>query len=197
MMKRLLLLWVTLFVAATTALGAPASELQAHIAALNGVCEIKALPTDEFQEKYEVMITQPLDWHDLSAGTFSQRVLVMHVGYDRPTMIITQGYDANFAMPVEYRDEISKYFNTNIILVEHRYFDRSTPQVVDWQYFTAENSAFDLHSIVQLFRPLYPNKWIASGISKGGSTTMLYAAYFPNDVDIYVPYVGPLCTSVE
>ncbi|MEG1611765.1 MAG: aminopeptidase [Alistipes sp.] len=197
MMKRLFLLCLALFVATVAAMAAPASALQARIASLEGVCEVNKLPAGEFKEKYEVMLTQPLDWKSHSLGTFKQRVIVMHVGYDCPTMVITQGYDAKFALPERYREEISKYFDTNIVFVEHRYFDRSTPEPLDWKYFTAENSAFDLHHIVNVFRGLYPNKWIASGISKGGTTTMLYAAYFPNDVDIYVPYVGPLCTSRE
>ena len=91
----------------------------------------------------------------------------MHVGWDRPTVLITQGYDANFALPERYRDELSKLFDTNIVFVEHRYFDRSTPDPLDWKYLTAENSAHDLHRIRTLFASLYPGKWIASGISKG------------------------------
>lgn len=99
--------------------------------------------------------------------------------------------------PERYRDELSELFDANIVFVEHRYFDRSTPEPLDWKYLTAENSACDLHRIKTLFEALYPGKWIASGISKGGTTTMLYAAYFPDDVDIYVPYVGPVCDSRE
>ena len=38
---------------------------------------------------------------------------------------------------------------------------------------------------------------ISTGISKGGQTTMLYRAFFPDDVDFSVPYVGPLCKGVE
>ena len=42
-----------------------------------------------------------------------------------------------------------------------------------------------------------PAKWISTGISKGGQTTMLYRAFFPDDVDISVPYVNSLCKGVE
>lgn len=193
-MKRLFLLcWVLLLAVLQTA----AQQMESRIAALAGVEEVKALPAGEFREKYEVMLRQPLDWNDPGAGSFLQRVVVMHVGGERPTMLITQGYGAGFALDERYREEISRLFDMNMVFVEHRYFDRSMPEECDWQYLTAENSAGDLHAIVKLFRTLYPGKWLASGISKGGTTTMLYAAFYPGDVDIYVPYVGPVCSSRE
>lgn len=179
------------------AAGTAAQPIGDRIAALDGIEEVKPLPQGEFAAKYEVMLRQPLDWHDPSAGSFLQRVIVMHAGFDRPTMLITQGYGAGFALREEYREEISRLFDMNMVFVEHRYFDRSMPGECDWQYLTAENSAGDLHAVRQLFGKLYPGKWLASGISKGGTTTMLYAAFYPDDVDIYVPYVGPVCTSRE
>lgn len=47
------------------------------------------------------------------------------------------------------------------------------------------------------FKTMYPGKWISTGISKGGQTSLLYRAFFPDDVDISVPYVAPLCYGVE
>ncbi len=179
------------------AVEASAQEFKSRIEALEGVVEVKALPAGEFREKYEVMLTQPLDWKSPEAGTFCQRVVVMHLDESRPTMLITQGYGAGFALREGYREELSRLFDMNMVFVEHRYFDRSMPENPNWQYLTAENSACDLHAIKSLFAELYPSKWLASGISKGGTTTMLYATFFPGDVDIYVPYVGPVCTSRE
>lgn len=174
-----------------------AQTFKERLQGLDGVTEITALPAGEFLEKYEVMLTQPLDKDDPKAGVFQQRVVLMHAGEDRPTMLITQGYGAGFALRPNYREEVSRLFNTNIVVVEHRYFDRSMPENPDWDYLTAENSAHDLHHIKELFSTLYAGKWIASGISKGGTTTMLYATFYPEDVDIYIPYVGPLCTARE
>lgn len=197
MWKRLTLLCLLFATVSLAASGADGGRVGQRIAALEGVEETKALPAGEFAGKYEVMLTQPLDWRHPERGSFLQRVVVMHVGWDRPTVLITQGYDANFALPEKYRDELSELFDTNIVFVEHRYFDRSTPEPLDWRYLTAENSACDLHRIRTLFGELYPGKWIASGISKGGTTTMLYATFFPGDVDGYVPYVGPVNRSRE
>lgn len=84
-----------------------------------------------------------------------------------------------------------------MIFVEYRYFLESTPEPKDWQYLTAENSADDLHAITTAFKNIYPGKWIATGISKGGQTTLLYRTFYPDDVDISVPYVAPLCYGVE
>ena len=84
-----------------------------------------------------------------------------------------------------------------MIFVEYRYFQESTPEPKDWQYLTAENSADDLHAVRNAFKSIYPGKWIATGISKGGQTTLLYRTFYPDDVDISVPYVAPLCYGVE
>jgi hypothetical protein len=48
-----------------------------------------------------------------------------------------------------------------------------------------------------MMRKIYPQKWISTGISKGGQTVMIYRTFFPDDVDISIPYVGPLCWGVE
>lgn len=57
----------------------------------------------------------------------------------------------------------------------------------------APNAAADLHEVVTALKNVFDGKWISTGISKGGQTTMLYRAYYPKDVDFSVPYVGPLC----
>lgn len=81
--------------------------------------------------------------------------------------------------------------------MEYRYFLESTPEPKDWQYLTAENSADDLHAVRNAFKSIYPGKWIATGISKGGQTTLLYRTFYPDDVDISMPYVAPLCYGAE
>ncbi len=196
-MKRLSLFCLLLLVLLGVRAGEVVDPVRLRLETLGGITEIRPLKAGEFAAKYELMVEQPLDWKKPAAGTFGQRVVLMHVGYDRPTVVVTQGYGAGMALPEGYRDELSKLLDANIVFVEHRYFDRSMPEPCDWRYLTAENSAHDLHRIVELFRNLYAGKWIATGISKGGTTTMLYAAFFPGDVDAYVPYVGPLCTARE
>lgn len=171
--------------------------LEQKISAISAIKEIRPLETSEFSEKYVTYFTQPLDHRHPEKGSFRQRVIVSHVGFDRPTVIVTEGYGAAYALRSQYREELSKLLNANMIFVEYRYFLESTPEPKDWQYLTAENSADDLHAITTAFKKIYPGKWIATGISKGGQTTLLYRTFYPDDVDISVPYVAPLCYGVE
>ena len=171
--------------------------LEQKISAISAIKEIRPLETSEFSEKYVTYFTQPLDHRHPEKGSFRQRVIVSHVGFDRPTVIVTEGYGAAYALRSQYREELSKLLNANMIFVEYRYFLESTPEPKDWQYLTAENSADDLHAITTAFKSIYPGKWIATGISKGGQTTLLYRTFYPDDVVISVPYVAPLCYGVE
>ena len=171
--------------------------LEQKISAISAIKEIRPLETSEFSEKYVTYFIQPLDHRHPEKGSFRQRVIVSHVGFDRPTVIVTEGYGAAYALRSQYREELSKLLNANMIFVEYRYFLESTPEPKDWQYLTAENSADDLHAITTAFKSIYPGKWIATGISKGGQTTLLYRTFYPDDVDISVPYVAPLCYGVE
>ena len=171
--------------------------LEQKINAISAIKEVRPLETSEFSEKYVTYFTQPLDHRHPEKGSFRQRVIVAHVGFDRPTVIVTEGYGAAYALRSQYREELSKLLNANMIFVEYRYFLESTPEPKDWQYLTAENSADDLHAITTAFKSIYPGKWIATGISKGGQTTLLYRTFYPDDVVISVPYVAPLCYGVE
>ena len=173
------------------------TALQEKLKAISHITEIKPLESKEFAEKYVTYFTQPLDHNRPELGNFRQRVIVSHIGFDRPTVIVTEGYGAGYALSPRYREELSRMFNTNMIFVEYRYFLESTPKPRDWQYLTAESSADDLHAVFEAFKKIYPDKWISTGISKGGQTTMLYRTFYPDDVDISVPYVGPLCYGVE
>lgn len=181
----------------TLAAFATPGELKEKLAALKGISNIEQLESDVYPEKYLVRITQQVDPKDPSAGTFTQRVVIGHVGFDRPTVIVTEGYGGAYALNPKYQEELTKLLDANLVFVEYRYFLESTPEPCNWDFLTAENSAYDLHNVNQTFRQLYTGKWISTGISKGGQTTMLYRAFFPDDVDISVPYVGPLCKGVE
>jgi len=173
------------------------SELREKLEQLPGISQIESLESDHFSEKYLVRITQLLDPHNPDAGIFTQRVVVSHVGFDRPTVLITEGYGGAYAHRPGYREELSTILEANMVHVEHRYFLESTPEPLNWEYLTTENSAYDLHNVTTTFKQIYDNKWISTGISKGGQTTLLYRAWFPDDVDISVPYVAPLNRAVE
>lgn len=173
-------------------------DLYQTLKSLPGVNDVQTLKFEPpFKAKYLVKLKQWLNPKDTSEGFFVQRVFVSHYDYDAPTVLVTEGYAGNYAENVDYTEELAWIFKTNQILVEHRYFGKSIPEPLDWKYLTAANAAADHHQVVSLFKTIYKNKWINTGISKGGETALIHRALYPHDVDISVCYVGPLCFSVE
>ena len=185
-----------LLLSVSTAMAFP-GELKEKLQTSPGISDIGSLESDRFKEKYVLFMEQPLDHRHPEKGNFRQRIVVCHAGFDRPTVIVTEGYGGEYALNSRYQDELSSLFNTNIVFVEHRYFLKSTPEPLNWEYLTAENSAYDLHRVTTAMKRLYTGKWISTGISKGGQTTIIYRTFFPDDVDISVPYVAPVCKAAE
>ncbi len=152
---------------------------------------------DPFTEKYLLFVTQPIDHKDPYKGTFQQRVFILHHDQDAPVLFTTEGYYAHYGSYPQYISELAQYLGSNEIIVEHRYFEPSAPDSLDWQYLTVEQAATDHHEVVELMKPFYSGKWVNTGISKGGQTAMYHRTYFPNDVDATVGYVCPLNFSIE
>ena len=189
--------WILLFLMLSMQAIAYDKAIMDRLAALPGISKVEPLESEAYQDKYVMFIKQQVAHDNASAGTFDQRLVVCHVGFDRPTILVTEGYYAHYALRKGYQEELSKILNANVITVEYRYFAESVPQPCNWDYLTVENSLYDLHNVNMTFRKVYNGKWIASGISKGGQTTMFYRAFFPDDVDVSVPYVAPLNKSTE
>lgn len=164
---------------------------------LEGVSEVKTLKTSCFNEKYVLKIRQNVDGDTDEKGTFNERLIVGFRGYDRPTVLVTEGYFADYGLRESYEEELSQMFNANVILCEYRYFAESVPQPTNWDYMTVDNSLRDYHHVRQVFGTIFKGKWISTGISKGGQTTMFYRATYPDDVDVSVSYVAPLNRGVE
>ena len=172
--------------------------------ALPGVSDIKPLESDFFKEKYVMKIQQNLDGDDASKGVFNQRIIVGLRGLDRPTVIVTEGYFAHYALYPSYKEELCQLFDANVVVCEYRYFAESVPEIVSntynasaWDYLTVDNSLRDIHHVRQTIGQIFKGKWVSTGISKGGQTTMFYRATYPDDVDVSVSYVAPLNKSVE
>lgn len=159
--------------------------------------EIKEIRVLESESNYsrilEVMIEQPIDHRNPDGASFDQRLYISHIDPSRPVVMVTAGYDAKYY----YTSEIARELKCNQIMVEHRYFGRSAPGDPDWQYLDTWQAASDHHRIIHMFKEVYPEKWITTGISKGGQTVMYHSYYYPNDVDVRVPYVAPLNYKVE
>ncbi len=153
--------------------------------------EVKKVDSSSFIEFYILMLPQLVNHNNPGGDKFRQRIYVGHRGYDRPTVMESEGYGAEW-MNGYIMDEPTRILNANQLYIEHRYFGKSAPESPDWKYLTAEQDAADYHYIRQLFGQVYKGKWVATGVSKGGQTTTEYKIYFPDDVDVSIPYVAPI-----
>ena len=120
------------------------SDFYKQLAALPGVSDITTLSSRNYKEKYQLFITQQLVPGNPAAGTFKQRVFVGLKGIDRPTVIVTEGYSADYASRPYFSEELSELMNANIVVCEHRYFSQSVPEPCNWDYMTINNANADL-----------------------------------------------------
>ena len=173
------------------------TQFMKQLCALECVYDVEPLESTKFKEKYVLKVEQQVDWQTSSKGTFGERIILGFRGLERPTVIVTEGYFADYGLREGYEEELSAYFNANVILCEYRYFAESVPYPTNWDYMTVDNSLADYHHVRQVFGQLFKGKWISTGISKGGQTTMFYRATYPDDVDVSVSYVAPLNRGIE
>lgn len=148
---------------------------------------------------------QPVDHDNPSAGTFRQYCAFHYEHPDSLTVLHTQGYSIanrkNFC-----QQDLSRYFGGNYIEVEHRYFkespvgdDNKLHEASFWQYNVARQATADLHRLISALKHTgkFRGKWVSTGTSKNGILTALYAYYYPNEVNVYVPVCAPFCTGLE
>lgn len=150
-----------------------------------------------FGKAYVLRFTQPVDHNNPGGATFSQRVFLFHRDFSRPVVLVTEGYGAGYSMYPRSINELTEYLDANQIVVEHRYFGESVPDQLDWQYLDIAQAAADHHRVVELFKGLYHARWLNTGISKGGQTTLYHRYFYPDDVDASVGYVCPLNFSIQ
>ena len=195
--KRITLLTLSLLLLLAASAQTVATDFMKRLSAIPGVSQVQRLDTDKFQEKYVLKFRQFVDGDNADKGTFDERIFVGFKGYDRPTVLVTEGYYAHYGERQNYSEELCQLFNANVVLCEYRYFGESVPQPTNWDYLTVDNSLRDYHRVRQALAGLFTGKWIATGVSKGGQTTMFYRATYPDDVDVSVSYVAPLNRAVE
>jgi len=200
-MKKFTLLLLTAILISSAMWAKKPTKFAKKLAALPGVTSVEPYKSTKFKEAYVITFTQYIDYRDTAVGKFTQRALVCHVHEDSATVLVTEGYGLDYYLTKpNYREELSDIFNTNCVIVEHRYFGESKPNTGKrpyWDYLTTFNAATDHHRFAVAFHKLYHGKFIATGVSKGGICANMFRAYYPKDVDITVPYVAPLCDGPE
>ena len=173
---------------------ATAPDIVARLRALPGVTLIEERPVDPAipglpYRFFMLSITQPVDHDRPQAGTFQQRFSLMHLGTDRPTVLHTTGYNVP---EYSFRSEPTRLIQGNQVSVEQRFFTPSRPADPNWtKQLTIRQAAADHHRLLQVLKRIYTKKWISTGASKGGMTSVYHRRFYPDDVDGTVAYVAP------
>ncbi|MFA7227649.1 MAG: S28 family serine protease, partial [Melioribacteraceae bacterium] len=184
----------TLLLIASSLAAQTETALFKRLKSFKEIAEITPIKHDtSYSEAYEIMIIQPVDHNKPAGKKFKQKIFLLHKESSLPMVFVTEGYAAGSSRATE----LTKILNANQIVVEHRYFGKSIPGNADWKYLNIKQSASDHHSIVKLFKNIYRGKWISTGVSKGGQTTLYFKRFFPDDVDASVPYVAPVNLAAE
>ncbi|KIC01730.1 hypothetical protein OA88_12425 [Flavobacterium sp. JRM] len=157
-----------------------------------GVEITKMKDLEGFKESYQLVLNEPLDHKNPKKGTFKHYIYLSHIDFNSPMVIETEGYAARYT-----KTELSSLLNANQVIVEYRFYGKSRPNPIPWEYLTNDQAIADYHNIVTKLKQLYTGKWISTGISKGGETTLIYKSKYPKDVDVAVPYVAPLINTQE
>ncbi|HEU5473795.1 MAG TPA: S28 family serine protease [Actinophytocola sp.] len=131
---------------------------------------------------------QPSDHLNPQGGTFEQRFSLLHRDTNRPMVLHTTGYD----MPeFAFRSEPTRLIDGNQISTEQRFFSPSRPNPADWTTLTIWQAATDHHRLILALKPIYNQKWISTGASKGGMTSVYHRRFYPRDIDGVAAYVAP------
>lgn len=187
-MKTLISVIVLLFLSVEAWAGKYLLDKLQQIKEISDIREMQVAP---FAEYYEFWYEQPLDHENPAAGTFKQRVLLGHKKEKAPVIVELEGY----GIWTEKEGELAGLLNGNQLTIEHRFFENSVPAgEIPWEYLTIRQAAADHHAIIRTLKEkLYPSsKWVTTGISKGGQTTVFHRYFYPEDADVSVPYVAPL-----
>lgn len=155
---------------------------------------IKISNTALYEQAYEIVLPQLLDHQRPEAGTFQQVIHLLHVGFEQPVVLETEGYELYH---LQTHKPLSQLLKANQIIVEHRFMGKSIPNKSSsnkniWKYLTVEQVAADHHRIVELLKPLYTGKWLNAGFSKGGQTALFHRRFYPDDVVATVAFDAPL-----
>ncbi|MEU8246846.1 S28 family serine protease [Nonomuraea sp. NPDC048916] len=200
---RLLTAALTLALLTTGAVSLPASAatplassaaatedaLLAKLKAIPGLTVISETQPSGFRF-FVLTLTQPVDHHHPGKGTFQQRFTLLHRADDAPVVLYTGGYGLP-VNPGASQTEPTRLLSGNQVSVEHRFFRSSRPDPADWSTLDIWQEASDEHRIVQALKTVYSGKWIQTGASKGGMTSVYHRRFYPGDVDGVVAYVAP------
>jgi pimeloyl-ACP methyl ester carboxylesterase len=182
-LKKIIISLLLIFLSASL----DAQSISEKLSAIPGLTFNK-LGNRNFSEYYEVFIEQLIDHDAVTSKKFRQRLILGFRSFDSLTVMDTDGYAINYAMAADHKHELAGLLNANLIHIEHRFFGNSIPDSIDYTYLTTAQAAADIHYIRTIFSDIFRNKWISTGISKGGQAALAHKIKYPSDVAFTLLY---------
>ena len=148
-----------------------------------------------YKEQYSMFYKQDTNHDDVGGDEFMQRVCILFRGFDHPTVLVTNGYAWSSFKDIK---DLALNLNANMVCVEHRNFGMSYNQDQGkWKYQNAAQASADLHAIYLALKPIFKGKWMSAGTSKNGETSICYAYYYPQDMQLAAAFCSPFATSLS
>lgn len=171
---------------------APLGDILVELRAIPGMTSVMEATT--MAEGYRLFIMeyeQPVDHDNPSGAKFKQRMTLLHRDYSAPVVVYNSGY---FVSTRGSRSQLTILTNGNQLSMEYRYFGPSRPDPADWTKLDIKQAATDQHRITQALKArIYSqNKFLTTGASKGGMTSLFHRRFYPNDVDGTIALVAPI-----
>lgn len=190
MLTALLITTLTCLATVMPSVAARADDLTDRLTAIPGMRVVWERPSGDPAYRFLMLAyRQPADHRRPNGPSFEQRLTLMHKAADRPMVLHTTGYHVP---EVAFRSEPTQLIDGNQISVEQRYFSPSRPGQADWPaQLRIRQAAADHHRLVKALKGVYGGKWISTGASKGGMTSVYHRRFYPADVDGTVAYVAP------
>lgn len=166
---------------------AHADDIADRLATVPGLTVVSEAPVQDHRV-FTLDYTQPVDHRDATRGTFRQRVQLWHRATNRPTVIHTNGYEVP-SPPTLF--EPAQLLDANQVVVGQRYFTDSRPATPDWSTLSIWQAATDHHRLTTALKHVYPSRWLASGVAKGGAAAVYHRRFYPQDVSGVIAYGAP------
>jgi hypothetical protein len=165
------------------------ADIFEQLLAIEGMTVEERTSTIQGYRYFVLEYEQPADHGAPNGQRFAQRMALHHRDASAPFVLGSSGYFIN--PKLQRIREPAQLLGANQLYVDHRFFTPSRPEPTDWSLLTIEQAAADHHRIAEALRPIYSGKWISTGASKGGMTSLYHRRFFPDDVDGTVAYVAP------
>jgi hypothetical protein len=132
---------------------------------------------------FELEIRQPVDHRRPRGATFVQHLELYQRDVTAPMVMFVSGYfNYTYLSPQDtYLSDAAAIVGGNQISVEHRFYGDSVLHPARWNDLTIWQEAADEHHVVDVFKKLYRARWLITGISKGGETSIFHDFYYPHD----------------